>query len=124
LIEFEIPGELPTMNEIVAASKSHHLKYSTMKKRYTDLVAWSAMSARLRIIDHADFEIIWYCKNKKKDKDNIIAGQKFIFDGLVEAGVIANDGWAQIGKITHDLQVDKHNPRVVVRLIEASSEIC
>jgi len=124
LIEFEITGELPTMNEIVAASKSHHLKYSTMKKRYTDLVAWSAMSAKLPIIDHADFEIIWYCKNKKKDKDNITAGQKFIFDGLVTAGVIANDGWAQIGDVNHAFRLDKQNPRVVVRILEASSRIC
>lgn len=122
MIEFTIPGELPAMNEIVEASKSHHMRYSSMKKQYTNLAAWSAKKAKLPEIGHADFEIIWYCKNKRKDKDNIMAGQKFIFDGLVTAGVLANDGWAQIGNVTHEFAVDKQNPRVVVKILDKNSE--
>jgi len=102
------------MNEIIAASKAHHMKYANMKKDYTALVMISA--GNLRKVDKADFEITWYCKDKRKDKDNIIAGAKFIFDGLVKAGVIKNDGWSQIGNITHKFEIDKENPRVEVVL--------
>lgn len=109
-----IPGEFPTMNEIVAASKKHHMQYANMKRTYTRLVALK--SRNLPKIDKANFEITWYCKDRRKDKDNIMGGQKFIFDGLVEAGVIKNDGWAQIGDIWHRFSIDKENPRVEIRV--------
>ena len=118
MIEFTIPGELPGMNEIVAISKSHPKRYSTMKKKYTNVVAHCAVHARLPKLEKAEYAIIWYCKDKHKDKDNIMAGQKFIFDGLVKAGVIENDGWAQIGDVNHAFQVDKQNPRVEVKVKE------
>lgn len=104
------------MNEIVAASKKHHMQYANMKRTYTRLVALE--SRNLPKIDKANFEITWYCKDRRKDKDNIMGGQKFIFDGLVKAGVIKNDGWAQIGDVKHAFEVDKKNPRVEIRVEE------
>lgn len=102
------------MNEIVAASKSHYGTYSKLKKKYTQLVMDSAEN--LPSIESANFRITWHCKNKRKDKDNIIAGQKFIFDGLVDSGVLNNDGWKEVGDISHSFKVDKENPRVVVEI--------
>lgn len=111
-----IPGTLPSMNEIVAASKRHHMQYSIMKKQYTQLVKLHAM--KLPKIDRADFVITWYCQDKRKDKDNVIAGTKFLLDGLVEAKVIPNDGWKEVGDITHKFEVDKDKPRVEVEVLE------
>lgn len=107
-------GELPTTNEIVAVSKRHHMAYAGMKKKYTRLVALQA--GKLPKVEKADFEITWFCKNKRKDKDNIMGGQKFIFDGLVQANVLENDGWKQIGNVAHLFEVDKDNPRVEVKI--------
>lgn len=87
-----------------------------MKKTYTRLVFLHARD--LPKLEKANFIITWYCKNKRQDKDNIMAGQKFIFDGLVEAGVIENDGWAQIGDVAHLFEVDKKNPRIEIRIEE------
>lgn len=115
-IKFVIFGELPDMNQIIKASKSHHMAYSTMKKNNTELVAWSA--AKLPQIEFADIEVHWYCKNKRKDKDNIRAGLKFILDGLVQANVLKNDGWKQVGNISDEFYVDKNNPRIEVFLHE------
>jgi|SRR5690625_3996080 len=115
-MNFTIPGELPTANEIVAASKSHHMKYANLKKDYTALVMMTAQ--KLKAVKKADFIIKWYCKDRRKDKDNIMFGQKFIFDGLVKAGVIENDGWNQIGDVAHEFEVDKENPRIEVILKE------
>ena len=47
-----------------------------------------------------------------------MTGQKFIIDGLVKAGVLKNDGWAQIGDLNHSFEVDKENPRIEVILEE------
>lgn len=115
-MKFTIQGELPTLNEIIAVSKKHHMQYANMKKDFTALVQISA--GNLPKIEKANFEITWYCKDKRKDKDNIISGQKFIFDGLVKAGVIRNDGWAEIGHISHKFEVDKYRPRVEVEITE------
>lgn len=111
-----INGELPTTNEIVAASKKHYMTYANMKKTYTQLVALQA--GKLPKIKKADFKITWYCKNMRKDKDNIMGGQKFIFDGLVQAEVIENDGWKQIGNVSHLFEVDSKNPRVEIQIEE------
>ncbi|MEN2765759.1 RusA family crossover junction endodeoxyribonuclease [Ornithinibacillus xuwenensis] len=104
------------MNEIIKASKSHPMAYANMKKDYTALVMIRAQ--KLPKIEKSDFEITWYCKDKRKDKDNIMTGQKFIFDGLVKAGVMANDGWGEVGSVAHFFQVDKENPRVEVVIRE------
>ena len=117
-----IPGELPSMNEIVDASKLHYMEYSNMKKENTELVAWIAKSKINKELKKIDLDIIWYCKNRMKDKDNIAAGVKFILDGLVVAEVIKGDGWKHIGDINHSFKVDKDNPRVEVVIREEENE--
>jgi len=103
------------MNTIVKKSKSHYMAYSNMKKDYTALVQISA--GNLPKIERADFEITWYCKDRRKDPDNVSGGGiKFILDGLVKAGVLENDGWRQIKSIKHKFEVDKENPRVEVKI--------
>ena len=37
-----IPGEMPGMNEIIAAAKSHYHQYNDMKKVNTEMVTWVA----------------------------------------------------------------------------------
>lgn len=112
-----IPGELPDINQIIAASKSHHMKYSSMKKEYTDLVTWIARGKGK--FKRIDLDITWHCKNRRKDKDNICGGGiKFILDGLVASGMIKNDGWNEVNDFTHRFRVDKLNPRIEVAITE------
>lgn len=111
-----IPGELPDLNTIIDVSKAHYIYYSDMKKEYTEMVAWLAKGKGQ--FERIDLNITWYCKNKKKDKDNIAAGIKFILDGLVMAGAIENDGWKQVNDFKHSFKVDKDNPRIEVKIME------
>ena len=115
-----IPGELPDLNQIIAESKNHWGSYSSLKKANTQLVAFCTKQATKRRYKKIDLDITWYCKNKRKDKDNIMAGTKFILDGLVLAGIITNDGWANIGEIRHKFDVDKQDPRVEVKITEVA----
>lgn len=107
-----IEGELPALNEIIDAAKAHWSVYREMKETNTDLVAWQAK--RLPKMERVNIIITWHCKNRRKDKDNIMGGQKFILDGLQKAGVLKNDGWMQVEDIIHRFRVDKNNPRVEV----------
>lgn len=113
-----IPGELPGLNEIIAISKEHWAKYAEEKHFRTQEIAYLAKSQIKGKYQKVDLVFTWFCKNKKRDKDNIIAGQKFILDGLVAAGVIENDGWRQVGNILHYFKIDNKNPRVEILIEE------
>ena len=115
-IKLIIPGELPDLNQIIKASKSHYRAYSKLKKENTDLIHY--LVKKTPKMERISLNITWYCKDKRKDKDNISVGIKFILDGLVKAGVIENDGWKQIENFTHRFEVDKKNPRIEIELIE------
>ena len=115
-----IPGELPDMNNIIKAAKSHYGQYSKLKKQYTEVIAWSCKG--LKASGQIDLVITWHCKDKRKDKDNIAAGIKFILDGLVEGGVICNDGWKEIGNFHHIFKVDSKNPRVEIEITESEEQ--
>lgn len=116
-----IPGTLPGTNEILNASNNNRHVYNELKRNYTTFVALCAKQAKLPVLPPADYTITWYCPNKRKDKDNIMGGQKFIFDGLVAAGRLSNDGWNDIGDIWHRFQVDKENPRVEIDIMAVSA---
>jgi len=110
-----IDGEMPGMNEIIKAAKSHYQAYNKLKREYTNKVAWVAKGKGK--FNRIDLDIVWYCKDKRRDKDNIIAGgTKMILDGLVKAGMIKNDGWAEIGYINNYFEIDKENARIEVNI--------
>jgi len=94
---------LPGLNDIIGSARTHWAKSAKEKKVHTDRVIWTAKS--LNPIKQADFIFTWIEKNRKRDPDNITAGQKFIFDGLIGAGVLENDGWSQVKSITHRFEV-------------------
>ena len=117
-----IPVELPSMNEMIAAAKKGrgaYQPYAEMKREYTNVCAIFIRKAVKRPIEcHVILHITWYCKNKRKDKDNISAGKKFIFDGLQKSGVLKNDGWGEIAWWEERFEVDKKEPRVEVLIEE------
>jgi len=111
-----IPGEMPGMNEIIKAAKSHYHAYNKIKRENTNLVAWSAKKIPPK--SRVYLRITWYAKNMRRDPDNIASAVKFIWDGLVEAKVIGNDGWNENGGWSNKFKVDKENPRVEVEIME------
>ena len=115
-----IDGELIDLNKFVNAQRANRFGGAAMKKKYTDKCAsaFSPMKAkqlRLPITLH----ITWYCKDKRKDKDNVAFAKKFILDGMIQCGLLKNDGWSEIAGFTDDFEVDKENPRIEVELEES-----
>lgn len=122
-----IPGTLPSLNEMINASKRNKYAYVKMKDEAINSVAWAVKQSFKRTVvfipSPADYIITWYCPNRKKDKDNVQAGVKFIFDGLQHIGLLKNDGWKEIGDVTHRMRVDKHNPRIEIEILEHIQEV-
>lgn len=120
-----IECELPAMNEIVDVAKRQTKlgrrivwsQYADYKKGYDGIVAGAAKQQQLTPVKkQVDVHVTWCCKDKRKDKDNIAAGIKFILDGLKLAKIIPDDNWQWIGDIHHRFVVDKDKPRVEVML--------
>ena len=115
-MKITIPGELPALNEIIDKSKAHHMAYASLKKDATNLVQYAANN--LPQMNRIELDITYYCKNRRKDPDNIAAAKKFILDGLVKAEVISNDGWKEVAGWKERWERDKDNPRVEVEIKE------
>lgn len=115
-MKFEIPGRLPGFNEIIEAAKRNPHEYARMKETYTAMVAW--LAKKLPRFEKVALVITWYEPDHRRDPDNIMAGQKFILDGLVAAGTIPNDSQKYVWGIVHRFKVDRKNPRVEVEIVD------
>lgn len=114
-----VPGAFPGMNEITKAAKSGRGKgngYSRMK---------SACDLRVKIaargkptIGRSRFAFTWHEAQRRRDPDNVAAGAKFIFDGLVKAGVLRGDGWNQVISILHEFRVTPDRAGVELLIME------
>lgn len=89
-----IQGQLPGLNEYIAAERRHRQQAASMKRQTESVIEW-AIRAQLHgkkferpVILHYR----WIEQNRKRDKDNIAFAKKFIQDALVHCGVIKNDG--------------------------------
>lgn len=114
-----IEGSLPTLNEQINADRSNRFVGAEKKREATQIVALYAKAQLKEITEKVDITCTWYCENRRKDKDNIASGLKYILDGLQEAKKLKNDGWKEIGNIQHYFEVDKTYPRVEVVFTEA-----
>lgn len=114
----EYPGRLPGLNEIIDAAKRSPYEYAKMKDRYTSEIGW--LAKKLPRYERVNITITWYEPNMRRDPDNVMAGQKFILDGLVRGGAIKDDSQRYINSIIHRFEVDRENPRVEIEIQEVT----
>lgn len=59
--------------------------------------------------------VVWYAKDlRRRDKDNCLASLKSAFDGIADAGLLADDSGLTHLPLT--IQKDKANPRVEITI--------
>lgn len=114
---FVIPGPLPTLNEYINAERTNRYIAANMKKDTTYVC--SLYARRLQTIEKpAHYTFRWYVPSQRVDPDNIAFAAKFIFDGLQEAGKLANDNYKSVLSLSHYFEVDKSAPRVHVEIVQ------
>lgn len=70
-MKFDIPGRLPSTNEIIDAAKrgkGKYQPYAIMKDQYTEIVAW--LAKKLPKYSKVSLTITWYEPNGNRDPDN------------------------------------------------------
>ena len=116
-----IESRFPSLNATLAAAKRHWSIYAKEKRRLTLSVALLCKAQQLKPVKRAVIRFTWYEKNKRRDNISA-AGKKPILDGLVEAGVLKDDGWSVIHGLEDRYFVDKERPRVEVTITPTHQE--
>ena len=120
---FIIDQQLPGLNDIIDAARTHWAVSANQKKDSDNIVMWSIKKHNIKPYDKKiDIHIYFICQDRRRDKDNIMAAQKFILDGMVAGGIIPNDGWNFVGGLSYSFKVDRDNPHIKVTL-QPSEEI-
>jgi len=110
-----IPGRFDGLNEMINQARSNRYVAAKAKKEQTQRVEWFAKMAKVPKYEKAFISFRWMEPNMKRDPDNVVAARKFILDGLVEQGVLPNDGWKQVLGFRDDWAVNDE-PGVLVQL--------
>lgn len=116
-----IPFALPGLNEYIGAERKHRQAAASMKRKYQDvLVLLIRKQIGRPLREPVTMHYLWVEKDRRRDHDNVSAfGRKVIQDAMVEAGVLRNDGWANIEGFSDRFLVDKKFPRVEIEIEEA-----
>jgi hypothetical protein len=109
-----LPYKFPDLNDYQRACRAHWSKGHAMKKEWTETVIREALAAKLKPMEKAHISITWIEKDERRDPDNIIFAKKFLFDGLVKAGVLSGDRWKNIDGITEDWKTGARYEVIVV----------
>lgn len=119
-MKFTIEGRLDGLNEYTRVNRANKYNGNSVKKKNEKIVIFAIRQAKLKKIDKypISLEITWYEPNKRRDVDNITFAAKFILDSLVKSGILENDSQKYVNKISHDVQVDRDNPRIEILINE------
>ena len=90
MITVDLHFRLPGANEYIAACRRNRYAGGKLKAEYTQAVAiyfrWMQT-----VTGPVKIRFIWHERTRRRDKDNVAFGKKFILDGMQAAGFLPND---------------------------------
>lgn len=105
------------LNEYINKCRANYHEANDLKKKNQRMIAKAIRLAELHPVKERVYILYkWYEPNMRRDLDNISFAKKFINDALVKEGILANDGWKEVGGLKDEFYVDKKNPRIEVYL--------
>jgi len=84
-------GKLPSLNEYINLERMNKYAAASLKKRETERVAWECKAQKIKPMKKIDEVFFYYYHDRRGDFDGYEFAQKFIWDGLRDAGVIEDD---------------------------------
>ena len=85
-----LPFRFPGANEYIAACRKNRFAGAKIKADYTQAVALYFRGLP-PVTDPVKIRFIWHERTRRRDKDNVAFGKKFILDGMQAAGFLPND---------------------------------
>ncbi len=113
-VEFFITGEFTQLNDYIRVERGNKFGAANIKETETLRAEFACRDLPKLSAYPVDIVFTWYREDRRTDPDNIGFAAKFVLDGMVKAGVLRDDGMAEIASITHRFVVDKTAPGVSV----------
>lgn len=92
---FEVPIKFVSLNEYIELCKRRKGNYNpaqNYKHKVQNDIVFCIKGARIKKIKRPSFfRFIWYESSKRRDKDNVAFGKKFLLDGMQSAGILPSD---------------------------------
>lgn len=107
------PVPHPGTNELIGEAKSNRYRYGGLKRTYTLIAcSYAAEAARQarwrRPKGRVSVTCRWFERDARRDPDNVMGGVKWLLDGIVKAGVIADDSQRYVGRISHEIGIRRN----------------
>ena len=78
-----------------------------------------AKAARIPPLNRAHVEIIWFAPDKRpRDADSLSVFLKATLDALVKCGVLEDDNYRHVPRVTLGIEIDRTRPRIEIKITE------
>lgn len=112
MINYTLPEIPPSNNKFIG--RENRWEYQKIKKYWAELIFYTCIPRPPKPLKGVTVEITYYFPNRiRRDPDNYSG--KMILDGLVKAGVLADDSFSCI-TLKLGAVVDKTSPRTEIRI--------
>lgn len=120
-----IEGTLPDLNAWIDLERAAPMGAARLKRETQDAIIANIRAQHLRPVRAYPVHLAyrWCCPNRRKDRRNVAFAAKFVEDALQEAGILRNDGWADLTDPDDTFTVDKVRPRLEVDLVEPDAPV-
>jgi len=115
-MQVTIPHRLVTLNEYILKERGNRFAAANIKKKQTELCA--SYFRGVEVDTPTGLHFHWVLGNKRLDPDNMAFAKKFILDGMIKAGVIANDNLDYITEFKDTFEIRKGVYEVVISTIK------
>ncbi len=121
---------MPGMNDVIKSCSSQDWgrhgrrwnAYNELKQSWSQIVELHARRTGQRSLVGSYFTFMFAELNRRRDPDNVVGGaHKIVFDSLVGAGFIPNDGWKHVQGFSDYWLVDPERPGVLVIVTKAET---
>ncbi len=85
-----IKGKLPSLNEYIGACRTNAHVGARMKQDVEQMIMLQ-LAPMKQITSPVFIHFIWHERTRRRDKDNVAAGKKFILDAMQKSGKLIND---------------------------------
>jgi crossover junction endodeoxyribonuclease RusA len=112
--------------ELSPNARVHWAAKARAVKAYRAVAYWEAMMAvprrdRMEWKEATAHVVYYKASARKMDADNILASLKASFDGLVDAGILADDAGLRHAPVR--LVIDRANPRVEITIVNDNAGV-
>lgn len=97
--KFTIKGKLPSLNEYIDACRTNRQMGAKLKQETEQFIIIQLRRMK-PITSPVILHFTWHEKTRRRDKDNVAAGKKFILDAMQKAGKLVNDNNKYIAGFT------------------------